>query len=220
MTIIKKLRRTARTPIMKTELDIRKVSYAIPGAPSLFTTPEDLAKWSIIFDKHTVGTPEMIRKMETKGVLNNGDSTSYGLGLAIDNYNGLYKVGYGGTDAGYRTQISRFPNENFAVIVFGNESSFSASRITNQITDLYLSEKFVVQKQAELPKKKSNVKVSKELLASYVGDYDIRAGVKISITNEDGKLYGELTGQEKFGLIPETNSKFQIEGSKSKLSFH
>jgi CubicO group peptidase (beta-lactamase class C family) len=197
-----------------------KLSYAIPGATSLFTTPEDLAKWAMNFENPKVGTQESLRKMEIKGVLNNGDSTNYGLGQSIDEYNGLYKVGHGGSDAGFRSQISRFPNEKFTVIVFGNTSSFSSSRIANQITDLYLSKKYVAKKKVQLPKQTAKVKVAKDLLASYAGEYDLQPGVVMSITTADGKLFGELSGQEKFKLIPESNSKFQIEGSKAKLSFH
>jgi CubicO group peptidase (beta-lactamase class C family) len=197
-----------------------KLSYAIPGATSLFTTPEDLAKWAMNFENPKVGTEESLRKMEVKGVLNNGDSTNYGLGQSIDTYNGLYKVGHGGSDAGFRSQISRFPNEKFAVIVFGNESSFSSSRIANQITDLYLSESYLAEKKVQLPKQIAKIKVTQDLLASYTGEYDLQPGVVMSITTANGKLFGELSGQEKFKLIPESNSMFQIEGSKAKLSFH
>lgn len=196
------------------------LNYAIPGATSLFTTPEDLSKWVLNFDNPVVGTAESMKKMVVKGVLNNGDSTNYGLGLTIDAFNGLYTLSHGGADAGYRSFLSFFPNEKFAVIIFGNESSFPSRRIADQITDLYLSKKYLTEEEIKPKKQLAQVTVPKNILESYVGIYDVRAGIQIAITIEGGKLYGELTGQEKFQLIAETNSKFQIFGSTSKLSFH
>ena len=95
------------------------MNYSIPGATSLFTTPEDLAKWVFNFENPSVGNAESMKEMHTRGILNNGDTLKYALGQNISHYKGLLNVSHGGADAGYRTYLSRFPDQKFAVIVFG-----------------------------------------------------------------------------------------------------
>lgn len=198
------------------------LNYSIPGATSLFTTPEDLAKWVLNFENPVIGTSESMRQMQTKGVLNNGDSTNYALGLGINYYNGLLNVSHGGADAGFRTYLSRFPNQKFAVIVFGNDGAFSPGTIANQISDLYLSDLYVEEIEKKEPKSNTLMKekLAPEFLEKYIGEYAIDQNFTIKISLIKGKLYGEATGQEIFEMNPETPTLFKIKDAKARISFH
>src|SRR4029077_202975 len=96
------------------------LNYANVGATSLFTTVEDLAKWSQNFEDAKVGGPAVIQQMQEQGKLNSGETINYAFGLVIGKYRGLKTIGHGGADAGYRSNILRFPEQRFAVAILSN----------------------------------------------------------------------------------------------------
>ncbi|MFT5860408.1 MAG: CubicO group peptidase (beta-lactamase class C family) [Flavobacteriaceae bacterium] len=198
------------------------LNYATAGATSLFTTPEDLTNWVINFDRLIVGSKETMIEMHKKGILRNGDSTDYALGQSVGVYNGLYNVRHGGADAGYRTFISRFPEQDFAVVIFGNDASFDPSRIAYQLTDLYLGDQYIEESIDVKPKKvvAYKEKIDKSLLRSYCGDYELEPNFHLSVTFEFGKLMGTLNKLRKFVLIPVSPAKFVLSGEDTKVSFH
>jgi len=118
------------------------LSYANVGATSLFTTVEDLALWADNFEAATIGNANTMKEMHTQGILNNGDTISYALGQVIDKYRGFNRVQHSGGDAGYRTYIGRYPEQNFSVIVFSNFGNFNPGWKASQIADIYLEEHF------------------------------------------------------------------------------
>ena len=93
------------------------LSYANVGATSLFTTVEDLSLWAANFSYLKVGNLKIMEKMNARGILNSGDTISYALGQGIGSYKGLDRISHGGADAGYRTYLARFPDQDFSVIV-------------------------------------------------------------------------------------------------------
>src|SRR5260370_30152404 len=83
------------------------------GATSLLTTVEDLALWDENFYNPRVGGPEMIRQMLERGKLNDGEQLDYAFGLVIGKHRGLATVDHAGGDAGYRSDMTRFPGHPF-----------------------------------------------------------------------------------------------------------
>ncbi|MEJ0033580.1 MAG: serine hydrolase domain-containing protein [Bacteroidota bacterium] len=111
------------------------LSYANAGATSLFTTVEDLSLWAQNFEKVKVGNPNIMKIMESRYVLNNGDTIDYAFGQAYEKYKGLNTWSHSGGDAGYRTYLLRFPDQHVTISVFSNYASFplAISRISLQI---------------------------------------------------------------------------------------
>jgi CubicO group peptidase (beta-lactamase class C family) len=98
-------------------------NYDTYGATSLFTTVGDLLKWEANHARPVVGSDAMLRAMATSATLANGDTTTYGLGLATSLFRGVRLVGHGGADAGYRTWSGRVPEHGLALVVLCNASS-------------------------------------------------------------------------------------------------
>ncbi len=120
----------------------RRLNFANVGATSLFTTVEDLSLWALNFDTPKVGSKKIIKKLNTLATLNNGETFTGALGQFVGEYKGLHKIDHGGADAGYRANFVRFPEQNFAVMVFGNDAAFNPVNATNSIADIYLKDKF------------------------------------------------------------------------------
>ena len=90
------------------------------GPSSLFSTVGDLARWDENFYTGEVGGLALLAQMQEKGKLNNGKEIEYASGLEIGKYRGLRTVEHAGADAAYRTNILRFPDQHFSVVVLAN----------------------------------------------------------------------------------------------------
>lgn len=118
------------------------LSYANAGATSLFTTAEDLARWLDNFRHATVGGPEVMRTMLSRGVLNNGDTIPYAHGLSMGEYRGLQTIGHGGADAGFRTQVQWFPEAETGVVVLTNVANGNPAGRARDVADVVLAGSF------------------------------------------------------------------------------
>jgi hypothetical protein len=92
-------------------------NFDTAGATSLHTTVEDLALWDENFYHPRVGGPSFLDQMLQRGKLNNGETLDYAFGLVVGKYKGLPTVDHGGADAGYRSDMTRFPEQHFSVAV-------------------------------------------------------------------------------------------------------
>ena len=114
--------------------------------------------------------------MKTRGVLNSGDTITYALGQIVSTYKGLNRINHGGSDAGYRTNLARFPDQNFSVMVFGNVANFEAGTMAMKIADIYLEDEFTSKNKSPNPRtnsKKSRYPSRKKdvNLQDYVGRF-------------------------------------------------
>ncbi len=216
---IVKNRAYSYSPLKNGGFKKRVLSFANVGATSLFTTVEDMSKWVNNFDDQRVGGKAVIEQMFEQGVLNDGKKISYAFGLVIGNHKGLKTVSHGGSDAGYRSHVVRFPEQNFAVVILGNRGALNPSRLSMQVADIYLADRI----QPEKPKKKTEQKIAKvdpAVYETYAGKYWFQLGFFITITKENNRLMVKLTGQPKVELLPESETRFFIKETGSQLTFH
>ena len=198
------------------------LNYANVGATSLFTTVEDLAKWAMNFENPKVGNRKLMDKMKVRCVLNNGKKIGYALGQVVGKYRGLDNISHGGADAGYRTYFTRFPGQKFSVAIFSNDASFSPGALCNQVVDIYLKDKLAKKapkKPDAKPKEKKVLKADPKLLKKYAGNYRLVPGMFIKVSEKNGKLFAQATGQSQFPLAQLSDSEFEFKPAKISISF-
>jgi CubicO group peptidase (beta-lactamase class C family) len=176
------------------------------GATSLFTTVEDLAKWDENFYTKKVGGDAFINLMQATGVLNNKTPQTYASGLRVSNYKGYKTVGHGGADAGYRSNIIRFPDEHFSIVILANLASINPSSLSYKVVDLFLRDKSIQQ-----PTYKPDSNIVKALAGDYF-DMNTQSLLKLNYKNE--KLSLDATD-----LIATGNATFNEPNSSSTLTF-
>ena len=66
------------------------------GDGGIFTSVEEWVAWDRNLGAGTVGGPEWVALMHTRGVLNSGDTIPYAFGIAHGEHRGLATVGHGG----------------------------------------------------------------------------------------------------------------------------
>lgn len=112
------------------------------GSSSLFTTVEDLARWVGNFEDPVVGGPAVVRRTHDRGVLNSGDTIPYAWGQSLGRYRGLETWSHGGSWAGYRTTLTRFPEQRFAVVILSNTTEMNPARMAYRVADVWLAGDF------------------------------------------------------------------------------
>jgi CubicO group peptidase (beta-lactamase class C family) len=175
------------------------------GATSLFTTVGDLLKWEANFDSLTVGDSAIFAAMETPARLTNGDTTGYGLGLAIGGYRGARVIGHGGADAGYRSYVGRYPDHGLAIAIACNASTANTGALAQGVADAYLGTTLAAVDSAIAPRA---VRIAPAVLQRRVGIYVQPTTLEvIELTMRDGKLIGGRTGGPT--LVPVGDNRFR-----------
>ncbi|MCK7535346.1 MAG: DUF3471 domain-containing protein [Marinilabiliales bacterium] len=66
---------------------------------------------------------------------------------------------------------------------------------------------------------KKVVEVEESLLMKYAGEYELQPGFTITFTCEGKKLFTQATGQERFEIFPESNTKFFLKVVDAQVEF-
>lgn len=111
------------------------------GSGSVYSTVEDLARWDESFYTGALGDAELIRLVQTPGRLNDGTLLTYAFGLVVDRWRGQRRVQHGGALAGFRAQITRFPDLHFSAIVLCNYAQANPEAFANAIAEIYLGDR-------------------------------------------------------------------------------
>ncbi len=197
------------------------LNYANVGATSLFTTVEDLSLWAMNFENPVVGNQDIFNKMSQRAVLNNGDTITYALGQTVRKYKGLNMISHSGVDAGYRTYLGRFPDQKFSVIVFSNDASCNPGSLALKVVDMCLKDEIKTEDKDDKKETKENkTSVNIDTLKAYVGEYEIQPSFILTITENNGELFYQATGQSKFKLEAVSSTEFITKGVDAKLTFH
>ena len=110
------------------------------GDGAVQTTIEDLQRWDENFYSPRVGDAALISAMLEPGVLNSGKKLQYASALYVGDYRGLPTVTHGGSWAGYRTQLMRFPKQHLSVACICNLAQANPSRLAEKVSEVYLGE--------------------------------------------------------------------------------
>jgi CubicO group peptidase (beta-lactamase class C family) len=156
--------------------------FDLGGTTSLFTTVEDLTRWSENFVHKRAGGPEAYALTLIPGLLNSGDATNYAFGLRLrTRRDGVKIIEHGGADAGYRAHFLLAPDERLAVICLANVPSVMPGVRAEQVLDHLLG--------GDVPSVPAPVAVPDGALAALAGVYrNDRTGDGIRFTVQDGTL--------------------------------
>jgi CubicO group peptidase (beta-lactamase class C family) len=175
-------------------------NFDTAGATSLHTTVEDLQLWDENFYHPRVGGPEFIQQMLERGKLNSGELQDYASGLVIGTYKGLPTVDHSGADAGYRSDLIRFPEQHFSTAVLCNFANTNPSALARQVADILLAKDLKAPEPAPAkePAKAATVAMTAEQMATIAGIYWRREEDDfMTLRVKEGKLQMNV-GQDDF----------------------
>jgi CubicO group peptidase (beta-lactamase class C family) len=166
------------------------MNYAIVGATSLFTTASDLVLWIDNFRDPRVGGAAGVARMQEEGVLSNGTKIHYGLGVALDTYRGLKTISHDGGDAGYRSSVIWFPEQELGVSVLSNLGSFNPGMVSKSVAEVYIGDKMTPQDAKQNPAEPKYVTLDVHELEKYAGVYPLpKVDQTLTVIVKDGKMW-------------------------------
>jgi CubicO group peptidase (beta-lactamase class C family) len=196
------------------------LSYANVGATSLFTTAEDLSKWAMNFDDPVICNQELIDQMEERGVLNSGDTIAYAFGQGVGRYKGLKIISHSGGDAGYRTNLGRFPDQKFSVIIMSNLSSFNPSGMGLKIADLYLKDLLQTEESELEPDKEiQSIEIDPKIIELYTGLYELEPGVSLTLNRGGYQLMIRIPGEGWQTFLTLSETRFSSQDGSVEIEF-
>ena len=199
------------------------LSFANVGATSLFTTAEDLARWVANLGDPKLGGARVMARMVERGKLDSGAALDYASGLSIDDYRGLRRIGHNGADAGFRSYIGRFPDQDLGVIVLSNLASFDPEGMAMRVAELYLGERMTRPARPNAPPVAQPLDVfplPSAVLDDFVGSYESRDDSEMTIIHRAGdRLFLEASTAKRRALIPLSASSFITRRGDQRLKF-
>jgi len=197
--------------------------FDLVGSGGVYSSVEDLFLWDQNFYKNKLGKggQAIINKMHEEGLLNNGKSSGYAFALQNGTYKGLKTVSHGGSLAGYRSQLKRFPEQKFSVIILANRGDANPTRKSNQVSDILLKNEFITNAKVKSVKKKTiakkqitKKKTKRFSLKQQAGDYEIQTGVVAQISIKNDSLFVVQSWNKSSYAIANTGiNTFEIPGN-------
>jgi CubicO group peptidase (beta-lactamase class C family) len=90
------------------------------AAGGLWTTPTDLVRWAMAIDEALDGAPGGILSREMAAQMLTRQSDGYGLGPELEGEGRTLRFGHGGSNPGYRAQLTYFPHTGQGVAILVN----------------------------------------------------------------------------------------------------
>ena len=173
------------------------IDMSIPfSAGALYSTTEDLLRWEEGLMGGKVLSPASLQKMTTPF------KSDYAFGLSVHTANGRKVIEHGGGIEGFNTMLAYYPEDKLTVVVLANLSGRAPDAIAHNLAAVAHGEKVV------LTSERKQITVSPAILAKYVGTYELMPNFDIVMTLEGGQLMTQATGQSKFPLFAESETKF------------
>ncbi|BAZ23557.1 hypothetical protein NIES4073_44460 [Kalymmatonema gypsitolerans NIES-4073] len=184
------------------------IDMSIPhAAGALYSTVEDLYLWDRALYTEKLLSQTSLVQMFTPFKEN------YGYGWYITEVFNHKVVGHGGAINGFVTNIERYVNDDVCIIVLSNNVLSPVGRMSQDLAAIVFNEQY------ELPKKRIAIEVDPKIYDAYVGQYELAPNFILTISKEDNRIFAQATGQPKFEIYPESDTKYFLTVVDAQITF-
>ncbi len=200
-----RLRDNAATPYRGDGKPVEGGAHTYPemAAAGLWTTPTDIARYAIEVERSLAGkanhvlNADMTRQMVTAGM------GHWGLGLEIGGSDANPYFSHGGANEGFRNIFAAYEKNGEGAVVMTNGDG--GGQLGDEIMHAIAAE---YQWPDWHPEVKAAIQVDPAILATYSGTYQLAPKFDLVISVENGQLITQATGQPRFTVYAETETKF------------
>ena len=201
-------RASGYTPSPSGPVNAGFIHMSIPhGAGALYSTTEDLLRWEQGLFGGKLLSAESLQKMITPF------KNDYALGLVINEAEGRKRISHGGGIEGFNTMLTYYPDSKVSTAVLANLNGPGANQIAAHLGKLAHGE------AVQLTTERKEITLPRETLAAYVGTYELTPQIKIMMTLDGDQLMTQLSGQPKFPVFAESETKFFLKVVDAQLTF-
>ena len=185
------------------------------AAGSLYSTTENLLKWTHALFEGELITDVSMKKMTTPFKEN------YGFGVEIKKIDDIKVVIHTGLINGFNTALIFAPETKTTIIALSNLNTigyvWDFGCLSQNIALKMLA--LTHNKKVVLPSEKTEQTVSLAILQQYVGVYDIKPGLMLVITLDNVALIAQFSNQEKIKLFTESDTIFYSKIPDMQITF-
>jgi CubicO group peptidase (beta-lactamase class C family) len=182
-------------------------SSVLYSAAGLYSTTGDLLRWERGLFGGKILSAGSLAKMTAP--YKNG----FAFGFVVDAVNSHKRISHGGGLDGFSSYLAYYPEDQTTVAVLGNAMGDASEGIARELGLLAYGEELGAKS------KRKEIEVGADILARYVGTYEIAPRVNVYVRLEDGHLTEEITGQRRVRMFAETESKFFTKAGDARLEF-
>lgn len=186
------------------------------GDGALYVSAVDMAHWAVALSDDSVLSNASREAMWTRTRLHDGLEVSYGFGWALDDVLGRPAVHHTGNWQGFVARYTRFTDDDLSVAVFANSTrGFGLlDAITEQVLLRYRPDIEIEREAAPAP-----IRVDRQALGAYVGDYWMSDGAALRFSLAEGGLVVSGAGGSGLSARPYAPDAFVFERSSLRLIF-
>lgn len=155
----------------------------------MYSTVEDLLIWDQALNNDKLLSRKSIEKMNTQY------KNNYGYGVAINMNGDKRVVHHNGGCEGFLSEIHRYVDNDFAVVVLSNYGFTAVNKLCKDIAAIAFGEKY------DMPTKPAVFPISGDLLDNYLGIYE-DDGDKIEFKKENDNLFLILNDEYTLPVYP------------------
>ena len=174
-------------------------NFDVLGSTNLETTVGDQLRWAAYLDRPPAGDSALVRRMHTPGVLANGDTLAYGLGLALVRDRGLQVAEHEGRDPGFRAYLGRWIEPALSVALLCNAAALDPVGLGHAVADLALGPR---PAPSPPPTPSDAASSDQTRTLAWAGVYlDPGTRQVVEFTARDGVLYNRRDGGERIEAL-------------------
>jgi CubicO group peptidase (beta-lactamase class C family) len=176
-------------------------------AGGLYSTVEDLYVWNRALSTQKLASQKSLEQMFTPY------RDGYGYGWMVRKELDRKLITQGGGVRMYSTSIRRYPDDDACVIVLSNMGTADAGKVGHDLAAILFG------KYYELARKHKVIKLDPATYDNYEGRYALATNLVLTVTREGDRLMIQGTGQAKIEILPESETRFFINGSDAMINF-
>jgi CubicO group peptidase (beta-lactamase class C family) len=184
------------------------IDMSVPfAAGALYSTTEDLWRWQLGLFGGRLLSAASLEKMTTPF------KNDYAFGLGVTTKDGRKTIAHGGGIEGFNSHLRYDPADRLTIVVVANLNGPTADTIAAKLAALAHGEK------VELPTVRQTLTLPAATLRQYVGTYELAPGMKCTMALEGDQLTTQLTGQPKFPVFAESETRFFLKVVDAQIDF-
>ena len=203
---------------------IQNYNFTATGDGRLYSTIEDMMKWSKNFGNSKIGGDrKFMEKLLERGKLNNGETMSYALGLEHGEFMGHRLIAHNGWWGGATAMFVYLPEKNIFIVTMGNNADKYVMGKAFDIASVLLTAK---NTPSSSPAKTTvnntptaKIKISQKEKEKICGSYfSYKIGYARKVYLKDNELYFHDGEHKDSKLIPTKNGRFLVEDSPNAVN--
>ena len=187
--------------------------YPEMAAAGLWTTPTDLAKFAIEMQLSLAGRSNKVLTKESVKTMTSSFMEDVGLGFFIEKHGDSFYFGHGGADEGFRAELLVNKDKGYGAVVMANSDNGQILReVIRGLAREYGWDEF-------LPAPYELITLDAAKLNDYTGRFQVNPDRVLTVTNQNGKLIAQPTGDPEFELLPISETTFVRREASIKYDF-